>query len=66
MRDLSKTQFQAKLCKYGFKPTGFMGYVTLPEPHSNVSVCRYNGGPRLRGQLAYLIGELTRRENEQT
>lgn len=63
-RDFSKAQFDAAAEKYGFKPTGFMGYYNLPEPFSNTSVCKFNGGDRRRSQLAYLLAELAKREKK--
>ena len=48
--------------KSGLTPAGFMGYWNLPEPFSNVSVSRLNGGTRRRSQLAYLIAEWRKKE----
>jgi hypothetical protein len=56
-RDLTKAQFFERLQKLGFKPTGFCGYVTLPEPCTNISVCAFNCAGNRRAQLAYLIAE---------
>lgn len=61
-RDLSKAQFEAAARKSGFTPAGFMGYWNLPEPFSNTSVCKLNGGTRRRSQLAYLMAEWRKRE----
>lgn len=64
MRDLTKSQYKAKLEKYGFKPTGFMGYYDLPIPFNDTSVCSLNGGDRYRSRLAYLLSKLAKREKE--
>lgn len=57
MRDLTKAQYQRKLEKYGFKPSGFMGYYSLPAPYDSLNVCSLNAGDRLRDRLAYLLTE---------
>jgi hypothetical protein len=54
MRDISKSQFESKMQKYGFVKE-FMGYWKLPEPCSYVSVCSLNGGEKYRYRLAYML-----------
>lgn len=54
-RDMSKAQFDKECKRYGFKPTGFLGYYSLPNTPTHVSVL--NAGPRRRSRLAYLIRE---------
>lgn len=54
-RDMTKGQFRKECERYGFKPTGFLGYYRLPDVAVEVSVL--NAGSRRRSQLAYLIRE---------
>ena len=60
IRDMTKAQFDTAIQRWGFKPTGFMGYYNLPEPNSHVSVSKFNAGDNRRAQLAYLIQEAER------
>lgn len=52
-KDLTEKQFKAKLSQYGFNLKPF-GYCDIGN---NVEVYRFDGGERLRSQLAYLIKE---------
>ena len=53
-RDLTKSQFEYRATKLGFKKGGFMGYWQLASnPSVNVSV--WNAGDRNRDRLRYLI-----------
>ena len=54
-RDLTKKQFAKKLAKYNMIPQ-FGGYVDIGKS-SGLCVYRWNGGDKLRSQLAYLIAE---------
>jgi hypothetical protein len=63
-RDLTKAQFNRLIEKYGFKPAGFMGYYSLPEPHSATNVSAYNAGNRRRSQLAYLLAQARKAEKD--
>ena len=63
-RDLTKAQFDAAIARHGFKPLGFLGYYSLPEPNQRVSVSKFNAGDRRRAQLAYLLAEAERYEKE--
>ena len=65
MRDMSKKQYRSALEKYGFKPTGFMGYYNLPEPCEKISVCSLNAGDNLRARLAYLLREYEKQQAKQ-
>jgi hypothetical protein len=55
---MTKAQFDAAIKRYGFEPTGFLGYYRLPAPFSHVSVSVLNAGHNRRAQLAYLLREL--------
>ena len=57
IRDMSKAQFDSYIKKYGFKPTGFMGYYSLPKPNESMQVSVYNAGTNRRAQLAYLVAQ---------
>lgn len=55
-RDLTKRQFLAALERNGFRNKGIWGYVEFSIPAGGTySICRFNAGPRLREQLAYLL-----------
>lgn len=55
-RDMSKKAFAAALKRYNMEPCGFLGYVIVwRTSNASARVSRYNAGPRLRDQLAYLI-----------
>ena len=56
-KDMSKAQFATACKRYGFKPTGFLGYFDVGIAGHNLHVCADNAGPRYRDQLAYLIQE---------
>ena len=60
-RDMSEQQFLKAAKKNGFTPD-CMGYWHLAKPHENVSVYRFNAGPRRRSQLAYLIDQQKKHE----
>lgn len=52
-RDLTKAQFAKQLEKRGMIPE-LMGYINIGNGRC---VYRFNGGDKLRSQLAYLIKE---------
>ena len=66
MRDMSREQFDTALKRRGFEPTGFLGYWRLPLAGRNHEVCAYNGGPRRRDRLAYLLRALAKAEQQAT
>jgi len=53
---MSRAEFEAACKRAGFGKEGFMGYYRLPNA-PNVCVSAWNGGSRLRDQLAYLHRE---------
>lgn len=55
-RDMSRAEFEAACKRAGFVKEGFMGYYRLPGA-PNTCVSAWNGGSRLRDQLAYLHRE---------
>ena len=57
IKDMSKAQFTAACKRYGFKPTGILGYFDVGIAEHNLHVCAENAGARYRDQLAYLIRE---------
>ena len=64
-RDLSKGQFSEACKRYGFEPTGFMGYYALPKPLNNTHISIWNAGDKRRAQLAYLIQQWHKEEERQ-
>jgi hypothetical protein len=64
IRDLTQAQFDAYVKKFGFEPTGFMGYYSLPKPNNHTQVSKFNAGDNRRAHLAYLIAQAKRYEKE--
>lgn len=63
IRDMTLAQFEKQVESLGFKPEGFFGYYKVPNTNTCVSV--YNAGQNRRAQLAYLIREGKRIQEEQ-
>ncbi len=64
---MTKSQFIAALNRHGaehgaeLSPVFSLGYVEMPLSNGRcVGIYRYNAGPRLRDQLAYLLREQDR------
>ena len=58
-RDLTRTQFVARMHARGFQSAGgVLGYWKLPGLHTEIS--ELNGGARLRDRLAYMLREVDR------
>jgi hypothetical protein len=62
---MTQAQFDAALLKYGMAKT-FMGYVTVwrSPKGGSLQVHPLNAGTRRRSQLAYLIAEQTKAEDD--
>jgi hypothetical protein len=54
-RDIPRKKYIDRMFELGFRPTGFMGYWTLPEPYNHSLVSDLNAGDNRRAKLAYML-----------